>query len=712
MEQHQQAYKEEATEILVELESSLLALEETPDDKDLVDQVFRSLHTIKGSGQMFGFDDIAEFTHEIETIFDQVRNGEMQVSKQLVTLALAARDQIWNMLQDGEPVEQTETERIVSALKMLTPENSSTQPDSAGQTDEQQTAGGELTTYWIRFKPAEEIFLTGADPMRLLQELGELGEARVVAQTESVPPFEDFNPEACYIYWDIILTTEKGEDAIHDMFIFVEDDADITVRAVDEGQSDEDHDYHKKLGEILLGHGDVRPEDLQKVLGKQKRVGELLTKAGIVDTGKVQAALVEQQQVKEARSKRKENQAASSIRVASDKLDMLVDLVGELVTAQSRLSQISEKSHDNELRSISEEVERLTSELRDNTMSIRMLPIGTTFGKFKRLVRDLSQELGKEVDLVTEGAETELDKTVIERLNDPLVHLIRNSMDHGIEAPEVREARGKPRTGTVRLEAVHSGASVLINISDDGAGLDTEAIRARAIERGLVSPDTELKDKDIYALIFAAGFSTARQLSNVSGRGVGMDVVKRAMEALRGSIDVTSAKGKGSTITLKLPLTLAIIEGLLVKIADSHYVLPLSAVEECIELSENDIERSNGRQVANVRDEIVPYINLRERFRIAGERPAIEQIVITDVDGQRIGFVVDEVMGEHQTVIKSLGKLYADIKEISGATILGDGTLALILDLAKLADSAELEEHEFVHGKAEHIHQHMEVEHA
>jgi len=334
-------------------------------------------------------------------------------------------------------------------------------------------------------------------------------------------------------------------------------------------------------------------------------------------------------------------------------------------------------------------VERLTGELRDTALNIRMLPIGSTFSKFKRLVRDLSQELGKEIEMETEGAETELDKTVIERLNDPLVHLIRNSIDHGIEMPDVRVAAGKPSRGTVHLGAVHSGDSVLISIRDDGAGLDRDKISAKAVERGLIAAHAELSDEEIYNLIFAPGFSTATKVTSVSGRGVGMDVVKKAIEDFRGSIVIASTRGAGSTITLKIPLTLAIIESLLVRIDNSYFVLPLSSVEECVELTREDIDNAHGRNLANVRGAIVPYIPLREQFGISGNRPEIEQIVITGIQGSKVGFVVDSVIGEHQTVIKTLGPMYRDVKGVSGATILGNGSVALILDMGVLYQAAE-----------------------
>jgi len=437
---------------------------------------------------------------------------------------------------------------------------------------------------------------------------------------------------------------------------------------------------------------DVKKEDPVKSQGKQKKTGEMPFSTGHVTEEHGESAPVEEHHVREVNSRKAQAESGSSIRVPSEKLDILVNLVGELVIVQARLSQTATARADAELTAISEELERLTAELRDNTLNIRMLPIGTTFGKFKRLVRDLSKELDKEVDMITDGAETELDKTVIERLNDPLVHLIRNSIDHGIEKPDVRVASGKSPMGIIHLSAVHSGANVLIKIKDDGAGLDRERIFNKAVENGVITPDAELSDKDLFSLIFAAGFSTAKEVTNVSGRGVGMDVVKRCIESLGGFIDIESEKGKGTTITLRLPLTLAIIEGLLVTVGEDYFVLPLAAVEECVELTKEDIKKAHGRHIVNVREEIVPYIRIKQSFGISTEKTDIEQIVVTRMNGSRIGFVVDQVIGEHQTVIKSLGKVYKNVRGISGATILGDGTVALILDVANLIKDAEIEE--------------------
>jgi two-component system chemotaxis sensor kinase CheA len=684
---HQETYKEEAHELLAELEDGLLELEQAPGDNELIGRVFRALHTIKGSGAMFGFDQIASFTHELETAFDLVRNGQIEVTKELVDLSLVARDEIRGLLEGPEPGSGERRQKIIAAIRQLIPgsreEGEACEPARPVSPEPEELPSPDLAvTYRIRFRPSPDIFLTGTNPLLLFKELRQLGECQVVAQTEVIPLIAKINPELCYTAWDIFLTTSRGVDAIKDVFIFVAADSELEIQVIDDGL-DPAVDY-KRLGEILVEREDIDQSTLDRLLAQRRLIGEALVETGLVSCDQVQSALVEQQHVQEARQKRRESQAAGSIRVPSAKLDKLVDLVGELVTVQARLSQTAASLQDPLLLAIAEEVEQLTGELRDNALNIRMLPIGTIFTKFQRLVRDLSGELGREVDLLTSGAETEMDKTVLERLNDPLVHLIRNSIDHGVELPEVRVQAGKPRRGKLSLAASHAGAQVVIQVKDDGIGLDKDAIRAKAVALGWLGPDTETSEKELFAFIMAPGFSTAREVTSVSGRGVGMDVVKKAIEALGGSIEIHSRPGLGTTITIKLPLTLAIIEGLLVSINDDFYVVPLAVVTECVELTREDVARRHGHKVARVRDEIVPYVHLRERFEIKGQPPAIEQIVITEMNGNRVGLVVDQVIGEQQTVIKSLSRVYRSVAGISGATLLGDGTVALILDPPQL----------------------------
>jgi len=697
-----EAFKEEAQDLLAELEAALLELEEAPGDAEHIGRVFRVMHTIKGSGGACEFTEVAAFTHEIESFFDLVRKGKIAVTKEIIDLTLQARDRIKEMFDAyycGRSVDPGMTADILAGFKRLIPAGAGASKGAAPactskeQTENAAPALGKQVTYRIRFRPGPDILAEGTDPLELLHELSSLGCSKAVAQTDDIPYLEDFDPDLCYTYWDIILTTAQGINAIQDIFILVKDSSDIKITIIDEdGSPEHDESAYKKLGEILLDRGDIGPADLREALRSKKKVGEVLVETGVVTNDKVEAALVEQEHVREMRERRQTVDTASSIRVSTDKLDGLVDLVGELVTVQARLSQTAITSNDPALLSIAEEVERLTADMRDRTMSIRMLPIGTTFSRFRRLVRDLSKELGKDVELVTEGAETELDKTVIEKLGDPLVHLIRNSIDHGIEAPEVRREARKPRVGTISLNAVHSGAHVLIEIRDDGAGLDREAVRAKALERGMIREDAELTDKEILALVLQPGFSTAKSVTSVSGRGVGLDVVKRAIDALRGTIEIDSSKGAGTTITLRLPLTLAIIDGFLTKIGEENFIFPLSLVEECVELTAGRSATGNDKHMITVRGHIVPYVRLREQFNIAGSGPSIEQIVIVQVEQKRVGFVVDHIVGGHQTVIKNLGTYYRDVKGLSGATILGDGTVALVLDVPKLVQIAETDE--------------------
>jgi two-component system chemotaxis sensor kinase CheA len=651
----QTVYKEEAYELLSELESALLELEEIPEDAGVIGRVFRALHTIKGSGAMFGFDDIASFTHEIETAFDLVRDGKIVITKELINLGLAARDQIRAMLEaseGGEGADNIKSQEIIAEICKLISEGQGIkeiQKEARREVQSKSTSDTPPCTFHVFFRPTSDIFHTGTNPLFLFNELRDIGECQLRALTYSIPMLNDIEPEACYLGWEIDIKTSQSVNAVRDVFIFVEDKSELRIETTDEGDKQDSG----------------------------------------ADVSGQQAVFLPSENGKQKPEKRQKSDPASSIRVPAAKLDSLVNLVGELVTAQARLSRKASMTKDAELLSISEEVERLTISLRDNTMNIRMVPIETTFGNFRRLVRDLSAELGKDVVLITEGGETELDKTLIEKLHDPMVHIIRNAVDHGIETPRVRESLGKAGEGVICLSAFHSGVNVLIRICDDGKGLDASAIRAKALERGLISPDTKLSEQEIFSLIFMPGLTTTERITEVSGRGVGMDVVRRAIESLRGSVEIESEKGKRTCITLRLPLTLAIIDGLLIRIGDNCFVLPLPVVEECVELKEKDLNMVRSRSIMNFRGRAVPYLNLRQLFMIEGDAPNIEQVVIAESQNTKVGLGVDRVEGQHQTVIKSMGKAYRNAEYISGATILGDGTVALILDVPKLTQLAE-----------------------
>lgn len=683
-------FREEAMELLVDLEAAMLELEEQPNDSDCIDRAFRAMHTIKGSGAMFGFVKLAAFTHHLENAFDLVRNGDLAITKDLISISLDSGDHIKTMLDDIDttPEQERESVELLARLGNLVPiedEQGIEVKLEESETDS-QTAHNK-STYHIRIKPTEDALTSGMDPLPILRELDALGECRITTLLEDLPTLESLDPEVCYLSWDLVLVTEQKSSAIDDVFIFVQDDWNINVSMVDNGGHWSDTPDEKQLGEILIERGDATLEQIESAVSQQKPIGEILGASENISPEKVAAALNEQQVVKKVHKERKTSEGAS-VKVPADKLDVLMDLVGELVIAQGRLNQTAINLQDGGLVSVAEDMERLTTELRDNTLSLRMLPIGTTFARFRRLVRDLSNDLSKEIELITEGADTDLDKTVIDKLADPLVHLIRNSIDHGIEMPDLRAANGKSTKGTVHLSAVHRESHVVIQIRDDGAGIDPDIIRAKAIERGLITEADDPSDKELYNMVFEAGFSTAKTVSNISGRGVGMDVVKRSIEALNGKVWIDSEKGKGSTVTVELPLTLAIIEGLLVKVDNECYVLPLSLVEECIELSVEENDQSNSNSLIEVRGELVPYMRLRKYFGQQGDTPEIEQIVIARMGEDRFGFTVDEVVGQHQTVIKGLSKMYEDISGLSGATILGDGAVALILDAPALVQIA------------------------
>jgi len=690
-------FREEADELLIDLEAVMLELEEQPDDADCVDRAFRAMHTIKGSGSMFGFDKLAAFTHHLENAFDLVRSGDLKITKELISISLDSGDHIRSLLEDKESNDEldSESEKLLVRLHALVPAAESSDNDikteKSTNSDKPKTNNDSVTqTYRVRINPGEDAFASGMDVLPILREIRALGPCHITTIACDLPTLEDADPEICYLAWDLILTTDQGINALKDVFIFVDDDWSINIEVIDKSGHWSDTPEDKQLGEILVEKGDATIEQIEHAQAQQKKIGEILTESENIAPEKIKSALDEQQLVRKEHKKRKATEGVSNVKVPAEKLDILMDLVGELVIAQARLTQSATELRDPALFTIAEDIERLTTELRDNTLGLRMLSIGTTFARFRRLVRDLSNDLGKKIELVTEGAETELDKTVIDRLGDPLVHLIRNSIDHGIEMPEQRNASGKSEKGTVLISAVHRESHVVITIKDDGAGLDAEAIRTKAIERGVLTEDSTPTNQELYNLIFDAGFSTAKVVSNVSGRGVGMDVVKRSIEALRGTVSIDSEPGKGSTVTIELPLTLAIIEGLLVQVENEKYVIPLSQVDECIELTSEEVENANGNKLIEVRGELVPYLRLREFFNNNRDVLEIEQIVVIRTGDTRFGFTVDQVIGQHQTVIKGLGKVYKDVKGLAGATILGDGNVALILDTNVLIHDASM----------------------
>lgn len=674
---HVEVFRQEATELLGEVQECLLIVEEHPGDQDAINRLFRAMHSIKGAGGMFGYDRITSFTHHVETALDKVREGKLAITRPLIDLVLASHDCVREMLDDEASVSAERLRSIEGSLRELVGGGDAALAQPPVPMAKKQSTE---VVYRIRFKPDRSILRSGTDPLRLLDELAGLGPVRIVCNYSELPPLAEMNPELCYLSWDIVLTTEHSRNEIEDVFIFVQAESQLDIRLIDDAGLNET--MVPKLGEILVERGDLSSEELHKALGEVEPIGSRLVKKAAVEPHAVEAALAEQETLRNQRMGRQQDMSMATLRVNAVKLDRLVDLVGELVTAQARISRIAtQPDAPRELTNVAEELESLTSGLRDETMSIRMVPIGSILGGFRRLVRDLSRELGKDVEFVCAGEETELDKAVIERLKDPLVHILRNSIDHAIEMPAERVAAGKSHMGTIRVEALHAGAHVVIRVCDDGRGINTDAVRRKAIERGLLAADAVRTDAEIHQLIFAPGFSTAEKVTEVSGRGVGMDVVRQNIEALRGSVTLESFSGLGTTITLKLPLTLAIIDGLLVTLDCDHFILPLTTVEECLDLNHADLEKIRGRNIINLRGDAVPFVRLREKLERKSNPPQREQVVITNLEGKRTGVVVDSVIGSYQTVLKSLGPVMRKVKVVSGATILGDGSVALILDL-------------------------------
>jgi len=669
-------FQEEAREHLSTLEEALLVLEEAPTDAEQIALAFRAIHTIKGAGGMFGYDHLSEFTHHLESFLDEVRNGTLALSPPIIQLFLRSRDHLEHLLDSLEPsaAARAESDALLSELQAL--KGGKASPDmttATPATGPTEAAADRL--YRLLIQPHGGAFADGLDPLPVLRELRALGDSWLSTELDSADA--GFDPERCALKFTLYLRTSEPRSQIDDAFLFVSDDWHIDIETLDP-----DGEY--RLGDLLVAHG-LASSGIEAALEQGPKTGELLAEAGLADQQVVGQALNEQSFIRKQQSEL-QSQADATVKVPARKLDTLMDLIGELVIVQARLDQLATESVDDRFDLVSEELERLSTDLRDTAFDIRMLPIGTTFGRFRRLVRDLSRDLEKDIVLETEGGDTELDKMVIDRLADPLVHLIRNSIDHGIELPEVRTAQGKPARGHIRLSAMHRDGSVHILINDDGAGLNAEKIRQRAVERDLIEANDERPDNDIYPLIFEPGFSTAAQVSDISGRGVGMDVVKRSVTDLRGRIQLESEAGQGSTVRIILPMTLAIIEGLLVKVGDAHFVIPLDMVEECIEAhtEQNHAQRAAGLTL--FRGERITSLTLRRWFGIAGEAPQFAQTVVTRIDGQRYGLTVDEVIGQYQTVIKNMGRLYQATTGVMGATILGDGSVAMILDVPELTN--------------------------
>ncbi|KGM88464.1 Chemotaxis protein histidine kinase [Roseovarius mucosus DSM 17069] len=621
-------FLEEASELLESLEQGLLKLQADPNNMDLINAAFRDLHTIKGSGAMFGFTDLAAFIHKFETAFEKIRSGEIKVSASLIRVALRAADEIKGYLA-GEAAMTPARQVILDDLaQAVSPGNDTVEPHVEASAEQ---------GWRLDFRLATDALALGARPEVLLDELRGLGATNLVADISRIPALEGIEAQACLLGWSMDLPASAREDDINSVFMF--------------------HEGNMELNLVNLA-------------APAPDVAASAVPAEVVVTGP-QAA-----------------QQSATMRVPAERLDELMDQVGELVIAEARLSALANSSKDPSIMAAAEDIQRLSARMRDTTMSIRMVPISSIIGRFRRLVHDLSEGLGKTVNFVVTGADTELDKTVIERLGDPLVHIIRNAIDHGLETDEARAAAGKPDCGTIELSAEHLGAEVVISVKDNGRGLDRNKLRARAIDQGLLTPDATPSEAELFALILEPGFSTAAKVTELSGRGVGMDVVKRTVEGLRGRIVISSEPGHGTTFTLRLPLTLSIIDGLLVEVGGDRYIIPMAAVQEIVELPASDAGADTTSSFLQIRDSLVPFLRLRTLLDCAEEHNTLQNVIVVSASSMRVGLVVDRILGTNQTVVKQMSRLHAGVKSISGATILGDGSVALVLEVGNLVELA------------------------
>ncbi|MDN5210893.1 chemotaxis protein CheA [Fulvivirgaceae bacterium BMA12] len=687
MDSYQEHYLIEATELISNLENALLVLEKTPDDKSQVEEVFRIMHTLKGGAGMFGFQKIEELTHYLENIYDLIRDNKLATTAQILDVTLSTVDHLTALLYDAECKEEINKEnhaRIKNEIDIIVKAIGITEATAERTHSQKEVVSNASALYHIVFKPNKEIFANGTNPLFIVEDLLALGDGRAFARTTRIPPFDKINPEKCFVYWDLLIFTGTPVEEIKDVFIFIEDQCEIAVNKVCAFNIFENNQIDLKLFENPKTFNSYLVEIASRA-PKKKTEDHINKKSELSGNTGVVASTDDDLDMGNPKERIKN---ISSIRVASDKLDDLMNLVSELVTTQAGLSLYSEQNPDRRLEVFSENIEKLTRQLRDTAFSMTLIPINHLFQRFKRLVRDVSLQLNKEIDLVIKGGETELDKTIIEALADPLMHILRNSLDHGLEHEDERISAGKNKTGTVTISAYYSGANVHIQIKDDGKGIDQEKIRAKAIEKGLIGKHDKLNKAEILDLIFAPGLSTAAQITDVSGRGVGMDVVRKNVTNLRGEILVDSEVGKGSVVEIILPLTLSIIDGLLVQLEHTKYVIPLEVVEKCHELNAGELQE-NINQLVTLDGKQVPFLDLREAFDAdKNTAPELTQIIVVHKNHKRVGICVDTIIGEYQAVLKPVGKYYRNQEFISGATILGDGTIALVLDTNKIIEQS------------------------
>lgn len=674
MAQFHQVFFEESFEGLDIMENGLLNMNPGEVDPEEINSIFRAAHSIKGGSGTFGFTSVSDFTHIMETLLDEMRDGRRDVTPDAINVLLASVDVLRDMLTAAQDGGEADEARVAASKKELERLLSGGAAESGGDNPAAESAAAvametlEPIGWKIVFRPHQHLLRTGNDPLRIIRELSDFGELDVNCDISALPSFAELEPEDSYLSWEIRLHAPVEKSQIDEVFEWVEDDCDFAIVPI-----------------LPDASAAVAVDAPSSTVAPESNEAANTPAPAAVSKPAAKSAKKEQASAKSSSG------GASSIRVDTAKIDSLINMVGELVITQSMLGMLGEDFTMDKLARLREglgTLERHTRELQESVMQIRMLPISFTFSRFPRLVHDLSLKLDKQIELKMSGENTEVDKTVIEKIGDPLVHLVRNSVDHGIEMPADRLAAGKPEVGTVHLAAEHRGGNIVISITDDGKGLARDKILAKAIDRGLVKEDDNLSDKQIYELIFQPGFSTADQVSDVSGRGVGMDVVRRNINELGGAIEIESEVGKGSTITIRLPLTLAILDGQTISVGQETYIVPLVSIIESIQVKQDMLNLVAGKgETFKLRDEYLPIVRMHEVFGIDNPRTTDVQegiVVVVEASGRKCGLFVDDLLGQQQVVIKSLEANYGKVDGISGATILGDGSVALIIDIPGL----------------------------
>lgn len=663
MEQFQSRFLEEAIDLIDELEELLLETRADNLPDGFIEQVFRIMHSLKGSGAMFGFQQVSDFGHNLEDLYDKIRNGEQSVTEEILELTLKSVDLFRGLLHNPEEV-QEDVMQITNTVLHTLSSDGTLSPHEVNKADINDSS---LSTYWVEFRPKPELFDNGTNPLFVVDELLGLGQSVIISDIKNIPDFNKIIPTNCYVSWFALIATTSDEDDIEEVFMFVDDLADIRIEKI--------------ATRNVLGD-----KHIQKLLDSAKEDSSIIDDEFIKSlthtaVGAIKAS--EEKNIEENLQEFNKRKQISSIRVASEKIDTYLGLVSELITVQTSLSIMSEKINNEELNGVVEEIELLSRNLRDNAISISLVPFATIFSRFQRLVHDLSKEFGKEIEISAEGMDTELDKTMIQTITDPLMHIIRNSIDHGIESPEKRLAKGKTASGKIKMRALHSGANILIEVEDDGKGIDPDMIRNAALAKGFLKPDAVMSDNDIIKLILQAGFSTNEKATSISGRGVGMDVVNQNVANLKGTLDIESEVGKGTTIRIRLPQSLSILDGMLVNISDTMFVVPSMVLLKIAPITRAEIEQADSK-ILYIDNEHLPFLYLRSEFDIQGEVPDKMELLILEYEDKKVALIVDQVHNEYQVVLRPLGKFLRNSDMLLGASIIGEGNIALVLDTSRI----------------------------